>query len=67
LFGMCVVGALIMVVAAVATGRGWRSVSWSRRAELAESLSGAAAVAAVFVSSGAFRAVLEWTSSNAPS
>ena len=32
--------ALVMVVAAVATGRGWRSAWWSRRAEIAESLLG---------------------------
>ncbi len=35
----------IALAAAVATGRGWRSVWWSRRAELAESLCGSLAFA----------------------
>lgn len=51
--------ALVLVVAAVATGRGWRSVWWSRRAEVAEGLAGAAALASVLVSSGLFRTVWE--------
>lgn len=51
--------ALVLVVAAVATGRGWRSVWWSRRAEVAEGLAGAAALASVLVASGLFRTVWE--------
>jgi len=54
-----VVVALVLVVAAVATGRGWRSVWWSRRAEVAEGLAGAAALASVLVASGLFRTVWE--------
>ena len=37
--------AAAVLVAAVATGRGWRSVWWARRAEIGESLCGAFAVA----------------------
>jgi hypothetical protein len=59
--------ALPMVVAAVATGRGWRSAWWSRRAEVAESLAGAAAIASLVVSSGLFEFLWELTSANAPS
>lgn len=55
------VGALL-VVAAVATGRGWRSAWWSRRAEVAEALTGAAAVAALLVATGFFRHLWEVTS-----
>lgn len=50
------------VVAAVATGRGWRSVRWSRRAEVAEALCGAFAVAAAVAATGLFRALWEITS-----
>ncbi len=49
--------ASLMVVVAVATGRGWRSVWWARRAEVAEGLAGAAALASVFVATGLFRVV----------
>jgi hypothetical protein len=49
----------VMVLVAVATGRGWRSAWWSRRAEVAEGLSGALVVASVVVSSGWFRALWE--------
>ncbi|MET0912046.1 MAG: hypothetical protein ABWZ68_01985, partial [Acidimicrobiales bacterium] len=59
--------ALGMVVAAVATGRGWRSAWWSRRAEIAESLCGAAALASLVVSSGFFLMLWELTSANGPS
>lgn len=52
----------IMVAAAVATGRGWRSVWWARRAEIAEGLCGAFAVAAIFVSSGIVRTLWEISS-----
>jgi hypothetical protein len=54
-----VVLAVGVVVAAIATGRGWRSVKWARRAEIAETLAGAFTVAAVVVSSGLFREVWE--------
>jgi len=51
--------AVLLVVVAVATGRGWRSAWWSRRAEVAEGLAGAGAIAAVVVASGLFRALWE--------
>jgi hypothetical protein len=51
--------AVPVLVAAVVTGRGWRSVWWARRAEVAEGLSGAAALASVLVASGLFRVVWE--------
>ena len=50
------------LAAAVATGRGWRSVWWSRRAELAEGLCGSFAFAATVVASGFFRSLWEITS-----
>ncbi|MFN8195429.1 MAG: hypothetical protein U0R80_14235 [Nocardioidaceae bacterium] len=59
LVGACLVVAGGLVVAAVAAGRGWRSAWWSRRAEVAEALAGALAVAAVSVSSGLFRHLWE--------
>lgn len=49
--------ALVLVVVAVATGRGWRSVWWARRAEVAEGVAGAAALASVLVATGLFRTV----------
>ncbi len=48
-----------LVVVAVATGRGWRSVWWARRAEVAEGVTGAAALASVLVAGGLFRVVWE--------
>jgi hypothetical protein len=51
-----------LVVAAVATGRGWRSAWWSRRAEVAEGLSGALALASLVVATGWFRQLWELTS-----
>ena len=48
--------------AAVATGRGWRSVWWSRRAEVAESLCGSLAFASAVVAAGVFRRLWEMTS-----
>ena len=51
-----------VVVAAVATGRGWRSVWWARRAEIGEALCGALAVAALIVAVGLFRHLWELTS-----
>lgn len=57
--------ALLLVAAAlvgiaVAVGRGWRSVAWSRRADVAEIVTGAVALAALVVASGWFRAVWEF-------
>jgi hypothetical protein len=51
--------AAVLVAVAVATGRGWRSAWWSRRAEVAEGLAGAGAIAALVVASGLFRALWE--------
>ena len=51
--------AVLLVVVAVATGRGWRSAWWSRRAEVAEGLAGAGTIAALVVASGMFRALWE--------
>ncbi|MBO0847744.1 MAG: hypothetical protein J2P22_20275, partial [Nocardioides sp.] len=53
---------VVVVIVALATGRGWRSAWWSRRAEVAEALCGSAALAAVLVASGVFRQVWEMTS-----
>lgn len=50
------------VAAAVATGRGWRSAWWARRAEVAEAVAGATALASVVVASGLFRLLWETTS-----
>jgi hypothetical protein len=49
----------VLVVAAVATGRGWRSVWWSRRAEVAEGFCAAATLASLVVSCGLFRVLWE--------
>lgn len=51
--------AVLLVVVAVATGRGWRSAWWSRRADVVESVAGAAAIAALIVASGLFRTLWE--------
>lgn len=51
--------AALMVVVAVAVGRGWRSAWWSRRAEVAEGLAGAFALASLVVASGWFRQLWE--------
>lgn len=53
---------LVAVAAAVATGRGWRSIWWARRAEVAESLCGSFALAAAVVAAGVFRRLWEITS-----
>lgn len=53
---------VIALVAAVATGRGWRSVWWSRRAEVAESMCGSFAFASAVVAAGIFRRLWEMTS-----
>jgi hypothetical protein len=54
--------AFLVVLAAMATGRGWRSAWWSRRAEVAEALCGSSALALVLVASGFFRHLWELTS-----
>ena len=54
--------AAAVLLAAVATGRGWRSVWWARRAEIGESLCGAFAVASLVVAAGLFRHLWELTS-----
>jgi hypothetical protein len=51
--------AVILLVVAVATGRGWRSAWWSRRAEVAEGLCGSAAVSTLLVAAGVFRSLWE--------
>ncbi|MDO9457854.1 hypothetical protein [Nocardioides sp.] len=53
-------GALLVLVA-VALGRGWRSAWWSRRAEIAESVCGALAMGSVVVAAGIFRLLWELT------
>ena len=59
LAGVAIALAAALVVVAVASGRGWRSAWWSRRAEVAEGLCGSAAVASVLVASGVFRSLWE--------
>lgn len=54
--------AVVLVVVAVAVGRGWRSAWWSRRAEVAETLSVAFALASVVVAVGWFRQLWELAS-----
>lgn len=51
----------LLVVVAVALGRGWRSAWWSRRAEVAESVAGALAIGAVVLAAGFFRVLWELT------
>ena len=61
-FALAITGillAVVLVVVAVATGRGWRSAWWSRRAEVAEGLAGAGVIASLVVASGLFRALWE--------
>ncbi|WP_298755358.1 hypothetical protein, partial [uncultured Nocardioides sp.] len=61
-FAMPVEGSLLalaLVVAAVATGRGWRSAWWSRRAEVLEGLVGALALASLVPATGLFRLLWE--------
>lgn len=61
-FYVTVVLGVVALAAAVATGRGWRSVWWSRRAEVAESLCGSLAFASAVVAAGVFRRLWEMTS-----
>lgn len=53
---------LVCVAAAVATGRGWRSIWWSRRAEVAEVVAASFGIGATVVASGLFRALWEMNS-----
>ncbi|MDN5745181.1 MAG: hypothetical protein L0H31_08665, partial [Nocardioidaceae bacterium] len=57
-----IVLAPLLVLVGVLVGRGWRSAWWSRRAEVAEAFSGAAAVGSVVVAVGFFRFLWELTS-----
>ena len=52
---ICCAAALGLVAVAVASGRGWRSAWWSRRAEVAETLCGSVAVGSLVVAVGLFR------------
>jgi hypothetical protein len=54
--GAVALGALVVLVA-IALGRGWRSAWWARRAEVAESVCAAFGVASVVVSAGLFTAL----------
>jgi len=53
---------LVALASAIATGRGWRSVWWARRAEVAETLCGSFGIAATVVASGLFRFFWEMNS-----
>ena len=60
--GLGVVGVVlgvILVATAIATGRGWRSIWWAARADLAEALAGATTVGALVVAVGLFRHLWE--------
>ncbi|MDT0200500.1 hypothetical protein [Nocardioides sp. AE5] len=57
--GVALLLGVLVVGIAIATGHGWRSVAWSRWAEVAETVATALVVAAAVVSSGLFRAVWE--------
>ncbi len=59
---VAIAGGVLMVLVAVALGRGWRSAWWSRRAEVAEGICGAFAVASVVVAAGFFTGIWEMTS-----
>ena len=59
--GAVLLGFLVLLVA-VALGRGWRSAWWARQAEIAEAVCGAFAVGAVVVAVGLFRHLWELTS-----
>ncbi len=54
--------AALLVLVAVLVGRGWRSAWWSRRAEIAEAVSGSFAVGSLVVAVGFFRYLWELTS-----
>ncbi|KQY62650.1 MULTISPECIES: hypothetical protein [unclassified Nocardioides] len=55
----CLVLGLGTLLAAVATGRGWRSARWARRAEWAETVVGVLAIGSLVVASGLVRIVWE--------
>lgn len=57
--GIAVAVAVLLLPVAVGVGRGWRSVWWSRRAEVAEAVCGALAVASLVVAVGLFRFLWE--------
>ena len=59
LLGIAIALGLLLILIAVATGRGWRSVWWSRRAEVAEGFCAAAALASLVASTGLFRTLWE--------
>ncbi len=59
LLGIAIALGLLLILIAVATGRGWRSVWWSRRAEVAEGFCAAAALASLVLSTGLFRTLWE--------
>lgn len=59
LLGVAIALGLLLILIAVATGRGWRSVWWSRRAEVAEGFCAAAALASLVASTGLFRTLWE--------
>ncbi|MEO9322014.1 hypothetical protein ABFT23_00900 [Nocardioides sp. C4-1] len=52
----------LLVLTAVALGRGWRSAWWSRRAEVGEALAGAFALACVVLAAGVFPLLWDLTS-----
>lgn len=59
---LALVLAACVVAAALATGRGWRSVWWATKAELAELLCGSGVVAGFVMAAGIFRHMWEFTS-----
>lgn len=59
LLGIAIALGLLLVPVAVAAGRGWRSVWWARRAEVAEGLCAAAAMASLVLATGLFRTLWE--------
>ena len=60
-FAVVAGAALLVTIAAVSIGRGWRSVWWARVADLVESLSIVCVVAAVPLASGFFDVVRGFT------
>lgn len=59
LLGLAIALGLLLILSAVAVGRGWRSLWWARCAEVAEGLCTAAAIASLVVSTGLFRSLWE--------
>ncbi|WP_127479250.1 hypothetical protein [Nocardioides pantholopis] len=58
----CVALGAALVLAAIGTGRGWRSAWWARCAEIAEGAAGSLAIGALLVAVGIFRSLWETTS-----